>query len=84
MFEAHRFSKPLDDDQFEAWLQKGRDSKIGYQYLLIVWHILDEEYRPIYFENRTALNVQITAASNITEEIVAAYDLYSESKISLA
>lgn len=83
MFESEKFSKSLDSDVFDQWLEQGRQSRLGYQYMLVVWQVLEEDYKPIYLENRNDY-AKIIDVSNLYETIVAAYDLYSESKIELA
>ncbi|MEQ8242007.1 hypothetical protein [Fulvivirga sp.] len=82
MFETYNFSKTLDEDLFDIWLEKGRNSRMGYQYLLIIWDTLEEDFRPIYLEDRDGISEyhDITAKQEVP---IAAYDLYSESKISL-
>jgi hypothetical protein len=52
MFNSSEYPKPLSESQFMAWLEKGRASKIPYEYLLIVWDDLEQEYLPMYVENR--------------------------------
>ncbi|MTI39553.1 hypothetical protein [Fulvivirga lutimaris] len=82
MFDTFNFSMALDEDQFDAWLEKGRNSKLGYQYILIIWDTIEEDYKPIYLEDREKITEyhDILAAQEVP---VAAYDLYSESKITL-
>lgn len=81
MFETYHFSKTLDEEVFDTWLSKGRDSKIGYKYLLVIWDTWEEAFKPIYYEGRDEL-LETTASVSPSEVVVAAYDLYSESKIS--
>ncbi len=83
MFETQNFKNTLEEDIFDTWLQKGRESRMGYQYMLIVWLVMEEEYKPIYLVNKKDID-QVVDVSNITEVPVAAYDLYSESKVSLS
>ncbi|MEQ8477499.1 hypothetical protein [Fulvivirga sp.] len=82
MFETQNFSKSLDENQFDSWLENGRNSKLGYQYILIIWDTIEEDFKPIYLEDREKITEyhDIIAAQEVP---VAAYDLYSESKISL-
>ena len=79
MFKGPGFPKSLDEEVFDAWLENGRLSKIRYNYLLIIWHAYESEYRPIYAEHRDEIETyKVTAGS---ESLVAAYDLYSQSRI---
>jgi hypothetical protein len=83
MFDGAAFPQSLDEALFETWLEKGRASKIGYAYLLIVWDAYDSQYLPIYEENRDAiLTFERYESATGRESLVAAYDLYSESRIS--
>lgn len=82
MFESFNFSKSLDEGIFESWLEKGRSSLLGYHYLLIVWNMMEGEYKPIYISNREEIQ-DYKNALEVSEILIAAYDLYSESKISI-
>ena len=79
MFEGREFPKALDEERFTRWLEKGRQSKIGYHYLLIVWSDHDSEYQPVYVQTREEISAHKNTPSG--ERLVAAYDLYSESRI---
>lgn len=79
MFEGPDFPKGLDEQVFNGWLENGRQSKMGYNYLLIVWDDYDSEYQPVYVANRHEIHSYETSKSR--ERLIAAYDLYSESKI---
>ncbi|WP_017731895.1 hypothetical protein [Nafulsella turpanensis] len=79
MFDGAGFPKPLDEELFDTWLENGRQSKLNSSYLLIIWNELDAEYQPVYVENRTELDD--FPISSGRESLVAAYDLYSESRI---
>lgn len=79
MFEGPDFPKPLDEEIFNRWLENGRMSKLGYNYLLIVWDDYESAYKPIYVAHRDEIKVYNTSISR--ERFIAAYDLYSESKI---
>ena len=82
MFNGPDFPKSLDEEVFSLWLENGRLSKIGYNYLLIVWDQYDALYRPVYAEHRDEIGEYETYKSSTTREsLVAAYDLYSESRI---
>jgi hypothetical protein len=79
MFDGPGFPKSLDEEIFNLWLEKGRLSKIGYHYLLVVWDEYDSEYQPVYAADRDEIKKQQSAGSR--ERLIAAYDLYSESRI---
>lgn len=82
MFNGPDFPKPLDEEVFALWLENGRLSKIGYEYLLIVWDEYESAYRPVYAERREEIGAYETYKASIgRESLVAAYDLYSESRI---
>ena len=82
MFNGPDFPKSLDEEIFNLWLEKGRESKIGYEYLLIVWDDYDQQYRPIYLQSRDEIDAyEIYKSTTNRESLVAAYDLYSESRI---
>jgi hypothetical protein len=80
MFEGSGFRKSLSEEVFNVWLENGRLSKIGYKYLLIVWDEHESEYRPVYTEDRNDINTYDSSAMS-RERLVAAYDVYSESRI---
>ena len=82
MFNGPDFPKSLDEEVFNLWLENGRQSKIGYNYLLIVWDEYDSSYRPVYAQHRDEIGTyKIYKSSATRESLVAAYDLYSESRI---
>ncbi|QDH80377.1 hypothetical protein FKX85_15555 [Echinicola soli] len=84
MFDSSDYPKPLDEALFETWFEEGRDKKIAYNYLLIIWNVLDEVYRPTYVENREELKSFETYPHNTGQEgLVAIFDLYSESRVIL-
>lgn len=84
MFEGAEYPKPLEESVFENWLEVGRASKIGYEYMLVLWDSFEENYRAIYVEDRKSIQKYgLFPHSNGTESVVAAYDLYSESRIGL-
>lgn len=81
MFEGSNFPKSLDEELFDGWLESGRQQKMSYNYLLIVWDELESKYQPVYVEDREEID-NYTRNKNIgTELLVAAYDLYSESRV---
>lgn len=79
MFET-QFNTPLDETTFEQWLIAGRESKLGYLYVLVLWNATEQSYRPIYASSREELQRHLAEPN---ESIVAAYDIYSESRIML-
>lgn len=84
MFENSGFSKSLDEDVVQEWLEKGRESKIYYKYLLIIWNEFAVDYQALYLEDRNSLNEHKRLnKSNASETVVAAYDIFSESRIPL-
>lgn len=84
MFDGPGFPQSLDELLFETWLEEGRMSKIGYYYLLVVWDEFEEKYLPVYIEERDKIQeYQLYGESVGQESLVAVYDLYSESRISL-
>ncbi|MAE86794.1 MAG: hypothetical protein CMB80_28925 [Flammeovirgaceae bacterium] len=83
MFDGSDFPKSLDEDVFDEWLEKGRQSKISYSILMIVWDAFENDYVPVYTENREELQkYEKYQTATGRESLVAAYDLYSESRIS--
>lgn len=84
MFHGSDFPQSLDESLFETWLENGRLSKMSYCYLLIVWDAFDLNYVPVYVEHREQIqNYEVYGQAKGRESLVAAYDLYSQSKISL-
>jgi hypothetical protein len=82
MFEGSDFPKSLDEEVFNIWLENGRSSKMGYKYLLVIWDNYEASYRPVYTEHRDSTHeYQSYRSSTSRESLVAAYDLYSESRI---
>lgn len=82
MFDGPDFPKSLDEDVFNNWLENGRQSKLSYSYLLIIWDELEAAYQPAYVESREQLD-DFAERKSLTgrELLVAAYDLFSESRI---
>lgn len=84
MFDGSDYPKSLDEEQFEEWLESGRSSKIRYSHLLIVWDALEQKYVPVYVESRQQIEVyERYPYATGQEALIAVYDLYSESRISL-
>lgn len=82
MFDGPDFPKSLNEEAFNEWLEKGRQSKIGYEYLLVVWDEYESEYRPVYVSRRDDIHQYDTERTSSTREwLVAAYNIYSESRV---
>ncbi len=82
MFEGSDFPQSLDEEVFETWLENGRQSKIRYSYLLVVWDELDGKYLPVYVEHRDHIQAyERYKVATGSESLVAAYDLFSESRV---
>jgi hypothetical protein len=79
MFDGPDFPKSLDEEVFNLWLENGRLAKVGYNYLLIVWDEYESAYQPVYVAGRDEIETYKTSSSR--ERFIAAYDLYSESRI---
>ena len=79
MFDGSGFTKSLDEELFDSWLENGRQNKLNPNYLLIIWDEIESEYKPVYLESRDEVNDYKTTPGR--ELLVAAYDLYSESRI---
>jgi hypothetical protein len=78
MFDGSDFPKSLREEDFNIWLEKGRASKIRYNYLLVVWDDFESEYQPVYAEERKEIQAYKMSPR---ERLIAVYDLYSESRI---
>lgn len=84
MFEGPEYPKSITEELFESWLEEGRASKISYHFLLIVWNVYDEKYNPVYVESRGEIRkYELYPDARGSEALIAVYDLYSESRISL-
>lgn len=84
MFNGPDYPQSLDEAQFDSWLEKGRESKISYNYLLIIWDAFETKYLPVYVEDRSKLTAYDAYCESVSNEsLVAVYDLYSESRIYL-
>lgn len=84
MFESTEYPKPLEEDRFEQWLEEGRQSKMRYEYMLVVWDELNQEYQPDYVPSRAELDKHpLWGRHSGHTATIAAYDLYSESRITL-
>lgn len=82
MFTSSEFPKSLDEELFNTWLENGRLSMLSYHCLLIVWDELEAEYQPVYAEHRDKIqDYERYQSATGRESLIAAYDLYSESRI---
>ena len=82
MFDGSEFPQSLDEEVFATWLEEGRQRLLSYQYLLILWDELDAAYQPVYVTHRDQLSgYERYPSATGREALVAAYDLYSESRI---
>lgn len=81
MFENLKFLNALEEDRFEEWMEDGRESKLSFTLLVVLWDEMEKDYRPVYLIDRSDLEKYQNDRGNISDVFVAAYDLYSESKI---
>ena len=80
MFDGPDYPKALDENDFTQWLENGRVARIGYTYLVIIWDEYESVYQPVYVSDRE--EIESLKESGNRERFIAAYDLYSESRIS--
>jgi hypothetical protein len=84
MFEGPDYPQGLNEEVFESWLENGRESKIGYNFMLIFWDVFDQKLQPVYVETREEIQqYELYPEAKGSEALIAAYDLYSEGRISL-
>lgn len=82
MFDSPDFPLSLDEKEFESWMETGRESKISYAYMLVIWDELEVKYSPVYVENRSEIGrFDRFGDSPERQSLIAAYDLYSESRV---
>ncbi|MCX2744137.1 hypothetical protein OO013_09685 [Mangrovivirga sp. M17] len=82
MFDGLGFPKSLDEEVFDQWLEEGRESKLSYHYMLVIWDEADSIYKPVYLEERDKIKqYENYGEATGRESLIAAYDLYSESRI---
>ena len=82
MFDSPDYPCALDEQLFNTWMEKGRESMLSYSYLLVFWDEMDEKYLPIYAEKRSEINnYERYGESPGRQLLVAAYDLHSESRV---
>ncbi len=79
MFGSMGFGKELDETIFEEWLEKGRNQLVGYKIMAISWETIEEEFQHNYFFDKDQLNDFVHEQG--TSVFIAAYDLYSESRL---
>jgi hypothetical protein len=82
VFNGPDYPKSLEESLFESWFAMGRASRIPYTYLLIVWDEVEEKYFPVFAESRNEIqDYERYGQSPVRQTLVAAYDLYSESRV---
>lgn len=82
MFDGSDYPAALDGEQFAEWLEAGRMSKISYSHLFIIWDAMDALYKPVYAEQRNEIEeYALYPEAKGYESLVAAYDLFSESRV---
>lgn len=82
MFENLNLGESLDEELFDHWLDSGRESKIRYSYLVILWDEVEKDFRPVYLEDREELERYVeNKGVAVGDLVVGAYDLFSESKV---
>lgn len=80
MFDGLGLPKSLDEGVFDLWLENGRNARIGYKYLLVIWDEYELAYQPAYTMSRDEID-QYDSSAVSRERLIAAYDLYSESRV---
>ena len=84
MFSSTEYPKSLEEDTFDQWLSDGRESKMSYSHLLIIWDEFESDYIPVYIMDRSDIGqYELYGQSRGREALVAVYDLYSEARISI-
>lgn len=86
MFDSSEFPASLDEALFESWLEKGRQSPITYEFMLVIWDETLDQYSPVYAEDRKDIaekNPGFWGETYGHTATVAIYDLFSEAKLSL-
>lgn len=83
MFDSPEYPESLSESLFESWFEIGRNSIIPYAYLLIVWDEIEGKYLPVFVEERgDIVSYEKYGESPATQTLVAAYDLFSEGRVS--
>ena len=84
MFESREYPKSLDENLLEQWLEEGRESKMRYEYMLVVWDELESDYHAEYVEKRMLINKHpLWGNATGHSSTVAVYDLNSEARITI-
>ncbi|MBO6494387.1 MAG: hypothetical protein JJ978_02385 [Roseivirga sp.] len=82
MFDSKEYPKSLSEDLFETWLEAGRESKMSYEYMLVVWDDLEADYHPEYVEDRSQIaKYPLWGEAGGHSSTIAVYDLFSEARI---
>ena len=82
MFEGAEYPQSLDESTLERWFEQGRSSRIPYTYLVIIWDDRESSYSPVFLEERVELdNYSKDDRGYSNQWFVAAYDLFSESRV---
>ncbi|WP_288372860.1 hypothetical protein [uncultured Algoriphagus sp.] len=82
MFDSPEYPQSLSEDLFEQWLEIGREKPIPYAYLLVIWDEIENTYLPIYVEERSQIHSYSRYGTSPERQLlVAAYDLFSESRV---
>lgn len=79
MFDGPEYKKSLSEEVFNQWLEDGRMSLLGHHYLLVIWDDYEAAYQPVYVTRRQDIEPYRNSVSR--EKLIAAYDLYSESRV---
>lgn len=83
MFDSPEYPDSLSESIVESWFELGRANAIPYAYLLIIWDDTEGKYLPIFAEKRSEFDqFEPYGESLANQTLVAAYDLYSENKVS--
>ena len=86
MFEGPEYRKSLDENTFDQWLENGRESRMNYEFMLVIWDDVEQDYIPEYVESRQQISskgIGLYGNTNGLTSIVAIYNLFSEAKINI-
>ena len=84
MFDSREYPRALDEDQFDLWLEEGRQSKMPFEYMLVLWDEMEGKYHPEYVESREQINkYPLWGEAAGHTSTIAVYDLYSEARITI-
>lgn len=82
MFEGPNYPQPLDESILDEWMEKGRASKIPFAYIIIIWDELETAYLPVFVEKHSEIQKYPRYGQAPDHQLlVAAYDLYSETRV---